>query len=161
VITSHPAARDGRLRCLFEDLLATPLYVWWIGVPLGGIPGLRGVVTPGLRAGSARAFADPFPIDDELLNNLREAALALAGEPDDEGSAIPPEQRTRPLGIAEAARLMGHKGARKKAGESLRRAMDGGAVKFVRLTRQSYIFDRREFPAKAHPKLDPTGPKSP
>jgi hypothetical protein len=77
----------------------------------------------------------------------------------DEDTTIPSEQRTRPLGIAEAARLMGYKGARKKAGQSLRLAMDVGAVKYVKLTRQNYIFDRRDFPAEAHPKLAPTGPK--
>jgi hypothetical protein len=158
LITAHPAAEDSRLGCLFDDLLATPLYVWWIMVPPRGIPGLRGVISSGLSGGSARASVEPFPIDDELLNNLREAALAFAGESDDEGSAIPPEHRTRPLGIAEAARLMGHTGRGRKAGELLRRAMDGGAVKYVKFTRQSYIFDRRDFPAKAHPKLDPTGP---
>jgi hypothetical protein len=54
---------------------------------------------------------------------------------------------------------MGYKG--KKAGEILRRAMDDGTVQFSCLTRQSYIFDRNDFPKESHPKLTPTHPNSP
>jgi hypothetical protein len=81
----------------------------------------------------------------------------MNGQDPDDDTTIPAERRTRPLGIAEAARLMGFKS--KKAGEVLRRSMDDGAVKYKRLTRQSYVFDRDAFPAAAHPKLTPTDPK--
>jgi hypothetical protein len=77
---------------------------------------------------------------------------------DDEDTSIPPERRTRPLGIAEAARLMGYGGGR-KAGEKLRKAMGHGAVQFKKLTRQSYVFDLNDFPQASHAKVTPTHPK--
>jgi hypothetical protein len=96
-----------------------------------------------------------------LVSSPRTADSAASHDEADEHRqpTIPPEHRTRPLGVAEAARLMGH-GTGRQAGAILRRAMDASAVAYHRLTRQRYVFDRREFPAAAQPKLTPTGLKS-
>jgi hypothetical protein len=88
-----------------------------------------------------------------------ETALEDDSGKEGDPTTIPPDRRTRPLGIAEAARLMGYKG--KKCGDALRRAMTAGAVRFMRLTRQSYVFDRADFPFASQAKLTPTHPKSP
>jgi hypothetical protein len=75
-------------------------------------------------------------------------------ESEDTPQKIPLDRRTRPLGLAEAARLMGYEKGR-KAGAVLRRAMDAGAVAYEQLTRQSFIFDRNDFPPEAQRQLGP------
>jgi hypothetical protein len=71
---------------------------------------------------------------------------------------IPGPQRTRPLAMAEAARLMGYSGNSKQRVKQLRQAMNAGLVRFEKLTRQAYVFDRRRFPAESRAKLTPTRP---
>jgi hypothetical protein len=65
--------------------------------------------------------------------------------------------RTRPLGLQEAALLMGHKGPR--AHKLLRAAMNDGAVVYEQWTRQQFIFDRRLFPDESLCKVVPTESK--
>jgi hypothetical protein len=82
---------------------------------------------------------------------------------------IPPERRTRPLTMSEAARLMGYTenraGARlrttKQAVKCLRAAINYGAIACEKLNRQQYIFDINDFPEAVHAQLTPTGPRSP
>jgi hypothetical protein len=62
-------------------------------------------------------------------------------------AGIPPQFRTRPLGVEEAAVLMGYKSRR--PARSLRSAMKRGKFPFEELTRQSYVFDVRKFPPTA------------
>jgi hypothetical protein len=75
---------------------------------------------------------------------------------------IPPGKRTRPMSLKEAARRMGyvvdaHGKAvpSKKAAESLRHAMDDGAVVFEELTRKRFVFSRDDFPKESWPKILP------
>jgi hypothetical protein len=68
-------------------------------------------------------------------------------------NTIPPERRTIPLTLKEAARLMGYEG--EKAAEQLRAAMKAMAVGYKRLTRQRYVFDRAEFPAESQSQIIP------
>jgi hypothetical protein len=70
-------------------------------------------------------------------------------------SKIPPKNRTRPLSLKEAARWMGY-GRDNKAVKKLRAAMDTGAVAYEKLTRQQYIFSRKDFPRENWPQVTPT-----
>jgi hypothetical protein len=56
---------------------------------------------------------------------------------------------------------MGYLGKPKKKAIQLRRAIDDGAIFVEMLSRQSYIFDRTDFPKESLNKLAPTGPNSP
>jgi hypothetical protein len=79
----------------------------------------------------------------------------------DSTQLIPPEDRTRPMTMAEAARFMGYTQMKRKqkAGvRALRAAMNSGAVAFERLTRQQYVFSRKAFGEKVWPKITQTGP---
>jgi hypothetical protein len=69
---------------------------------------------------------------------------------------IPPELRTRPMTLQEGARLMGYTGSR--IARQLRSAMDAEAIAYEKLTRQSFIFDRRSFPKESWPEVIPTKP---
>jgi hypothetical protein len=71
------------------------------------------------------------------------------------GGRIPAEHRTRPLGLGETARLMGYKGNRRSQTAKLRRLMEDGSLAFEKRTRQSYVFDLRDFPAASHAKALP------
>jgi hypothetical protein len=73
---------------------------------------------------------------------------------------IPPEHRTRPMTMGEAARLMGYSRTRdtKAAVKTLRAAIDSDSIACERLSRQSYIFSRLDFPKEVWPKLTPTDP---
>jgi hypothetical protein len=75
-------------------------------------------------------------------------------------SRIPPENRTRPMTLREAARLMGYARTRnsKKAVVTLRNAMDDGLVPHEKINRQCYVFDRNKFPSEVWSKLTPTDP---
>src|SRR5262249_8725472 len=68
----------------------------------------------------------------------------VADGDEDEETEIPSERRTRPLTLAEAARLMGYRGDTKAKQRQLRTAMDAGSVRYKRLTRQRYVFDRND-----------------
>jgi hypothetical protein len=70
---------------------------------------------------------------------------------------IPPDERTRPMSLKEAASLMGWVG--RKAAEQLRASMDSGAIKYERLSRQSYVFSRTDFPEEVWGRLIRTDPK--
>jgi hypothetical protein len=70
---------------------------------------------------------------------------------------IPSENRTRPMSLQEAACLMGYKGRR--ADRQLRSAIDDGGIVCEKLTRQQFIFDRRQFPEGNLHKVVPTGSK--
>jgi hypothetical protein len=75
---------------------------------------------------------------------------------------IPPEKRTRPLGMQEAAQLMGYtrlpnEGRRpiKKAVAMLRAAMNDCCVDYEKRTRKQYIFNRDDFPKEAQDRIRP------
>jgi hypothetical protein len=65
---------------------------------------------------------------------------------------IPPDERTRPLALKEAAKLMGYRG--KKAAEQLKAAIDNRTVKSERLTRQQHVFSKLDFPESVWDKLN-------
>lgn len=70
---------------------------------------------------------------------------------------IDPEFRTKPLGKAQAAAYLGRTG---DAGRKwINKCIKDGTIKCVRLTRQSYVFDSREFPGSVMNKVRPTAPK--
>jgi hypothetical protein len=66
---------------------------------------------------------------------------------------IPPQQRTKPMPLGQAAKLMGYEGNKEKAGKSLRAAMDRGAVRFEKIGRQRFVFSKGDFPEIAQDKL--------
>jgi hypothetical protein len=83
-----------------------------------------------------------------------------------QGQRIPPEQRTIPLSLTQAAKLMGYtrtqSGARirdpKGAAEILRRSIEDGTIRAERRNRQSYVFDRSDFPREVWPRILPPSP---
>jgi hypothetical protein len=108
-------------------------------------------------ATAANAELLPAPTDPEAPRGVGTPAVP-PGE-DAAAGKIPPECRTVPLSLKQAARLMGY-GRRREAQKRLRAAMDTGAVRYERLTRQQYVFDRNDFPAEAWGQVVPSGPKS-
>jgi hypothetical protein len=68
---------------------------------------------------------------------------------------IPPEQRTRPMTLQEAARLMGY--AQSKRAEILSKSIKDGTVLAEKLSRQSYIFSCGDFPKTVWSKVVPPG----
>jgi hypothetical protein len=102
----------------------------------------------------------------ELLRQIEwEASRALLVNHDallgDGPRRIRPEDRTRPMTLQEASRFSGHaKGKSTKQGvKDLRAAIDGGLIDCESLTRQQHVFNRRQFPKEAWPRITPTGPK--
>ncbi len=77
------------------------------------------------------------------------------GESDTSGPAIPLPCRSRPLGMAEAAKLMGYRGTKKAAAKRLKSAIDSGAIRCIRINRQTYVFDTKSFPPEALPRVRP------
>jgi hypothetical protein len=73
------------------------------------------------------------------------------------GSKIPADLRTIPLSMKDAAKLMGYGGNRSGV-KKLRAAMDARAVMWERHTRQSFVFDRVDFPRENWSEVVPTGP---
>jgi hypothetical protein len=73
------------------------------------------------------------------------------------GYKIPADRRTIPLSMKDAAKLMGYGGNRSGV-KKLRAAMDVQAVKWEKHTRQSFVFDRQDFPRENWSKVVPTGP---
>jgi site-specific DNA-cytosine methylase len=65
---------------------------------------------------------------------------------------IPPDRRTRPLTLREAARLMGF-GGNKGGAAQLKRHIEVRALKAKKQSRQAYVFDRTDFPESNWPKL--------
>jgi hypothetical protein len=66
--------------------------------------------------------------------------------------AVPPDERTRPMSLQEAARLMGL-GGNKKGAERLRTYIDDGSIPCERLSRQRYIFSKVKFPKEVWDRL--------
>jgi hypothetical protein len=65
---------------------------------------------------------------------------------------IPPEDRTRPMTLKEAAQLMGYEGG-KQGASRLSQAIDSGAVKAESRTRQQYVFTKQDFPKEVWQRL--------
>jgi hypothetical protein len=74
---------------------------------------------------------------------------------------IPQANRTKPMGLGEAARYMNlskngkHRQSSKQAAASLKRLMNQGTIPFLRLGRQKYIFDLRSFPMSSLDRITP------
>jgi hypothetical protein len=74
---------------------------------------------------------------------------------------IPPEMRTRPMTLSEAARFMGYTKGRKGSGNRApaQRVSDGikrGAIPAIRRNRQTYIFHIDYFPAATLKRVSPS-----
>jgi hypothetical protein len=103
-----------------------------------------------------------------LLDDTKQRPAGLAGRlsmpSDDQDDAttkpvkISPENRTIPISLRKAARLMGY-GDDHTAVKRLRAAVDAGAVVCEKLTRQQFVFDRQDFPHENWSRVIPTGPK--
>jgi hypothetical protein len=114
---------------------------------------------PTMAAGELKALRKATTLIDSGLTDGPDApagpahSQATAAQRDerdpDEGEPIPPERLTRPMGVAEAAKLMEYKGKPRAAGRRLARAMQAGSVRFVRINRQTYKFDIEDFPAES------------
>jgi hypothetical protein len=68
---------------------------------------------------------------------------------------LPVSERTVPLTLHKAALLMGIKGGKKERAKTLRRQMDAGAIAYEQLGRQSYVFNREDFPQEARAMVVP------
>jgi hypothetical protein len=94
----------------------------------------------------------PSPSD----NQGSEERPSLGPNPEHDRSKeyrIPPEYRTRPMSLQEAARFMGYEKSRGR--KLLRSAIKSGKVECEQLSRQQFIFDRRMFPKEAWRKVIP------
>jgi hypothetical protein len=106
-----------------------------------------------------REIIKPVMEHAQMIRSWLKDLKKKAGRPKPTGASrkkIPPDKRTRPMSLKEAARLMGYKAANnKKAAESLRRAMNIGAIPYEELTRKSFVFSRDDFPKRSWPKILP------
>jgi hypothetical protein len=107
--------------------------------------------------------------EDDVIVNRR------LGEPESDAAAesvIPPDRRTRPMSLKEAALLMGYraneKGKKKgkQAAENLSKIIKDNNIRYICISRQRYIFDINDFPKAAHEHILPaplrkTHPDSP
>jgi hypothetical protein len=88
----------------------------------------------------------------QTISTLVEAVNAAAREALAEQPAItkpiPPEYRTKPMSLRKAARLMGFTDS-KDGAEYLRAAIRDGSIRCESLTRQTHVFDKRQFPGDA------------
>jgi hypothetical protein len=97
-------------------------------------------------------------IPEQTVKLWEQSAQAPNGK---ESPAIPPEHRTRPMSMAEAAKLMGYTATKdgqkirriKKAVDILRSSIKDGTVAHEALNRKQHIFDRRQFPKEAQGQL--------
>ncbi|HKB36993.1 MAG TPA: hypothetical protein VKD72_11100, partial [Gemmataceae bacterium] len=89
-----------------------------------------------------------------------ESTVGQSADDDPPPGKIPPERRTIPLTKEEAAQLMGYRGKTRARTRQLNEAIKAGAIAYEQLTRQSYVFDRNDFPEENWPKVVPTGPTS-
>jgi len=75
---------------------------------------------------------------------------------------IPASERTIPMTLKEAAKLMGYRGGRPS--ERLAAAIKDGSITCEKMGRQSYVFSKSLFPQDVWDKVSPpsrSGPKSP
>lgn len=94
-----------------------------------------------------------FEASAACLQNVASAAERTA--------AIPAEDRTRPMSLADAAKFLGKKGAPKDRAKWLRACIDDGTIQSVEITRQSHIFSKQEFSKDVWPKILPAAGNSP
>jgi len=100
----------------------------------------------------------------QLAVSLVTAALTEAvGTPtgdgdttDEESGPIPPEHRTRPLSISEAAHYMGFSGRPPAPRKRLARLIKDRSILFEKINRQTYIFHMEHFPEESWDKVRAT-----
>lgn len=96
----------------------------------------------------------------KLIELLKREVESKTREPD--AKKIPPEHRTKPMSYRKAAELLG-KGSGKDAAEWMSKCVQDGTIACERITRQTHVFDTRDFPETVWPriKVAGSGPKSP
>jgi len=99
-----------------------------------------------------------YSLDDYEAMNLGEVVAVLRRE----ATKIPVEHRTRPMSYRDAAKYMG-KGNSKDAAEWMSKCVRDGIVACEEYSRQTHVFDCRDFPEDVWPriKVAGSGPKSP
>ena len=68
---------------------------------------------------------------------------------------IPIEHRSKPIAKNKAAKLLGRSGDEGRAVEWLNKCINEGTISCVKMTRQTFCFDIRDFPTDKHPQLRP------
>jgi len=68
---------------------------------------------------------------------------------------IPIEHRSKPIAKNKAAKLLSRTGNEGRAVEWLNNCINEGTISCVKITRQTFYFDIREFPTDKHPQLRP------
>jgi hypothetical protein len=69
---------------------------------------------------------------------------------------IPSDRRSRPMTLAEAAKLMGYRGNRRNIAKRLKQQLEDNGSRFETINRQTYVFDVDDFPATVRHKLLPS-----
>jgi hypothetical protein len=123
---------------------------WWrqVGLPLSV---LESFAVPGGEAEESEAGCRSSALVELLDEVVRDDLNHLAPQ-----CKTPPEERTGPMTLKEAARLMAYGGD--KPAEQLRAAIDIGAVMAEKINRQSYVFSRSFFPKNVWDRLPGTDP---
>lgn len=68
---------------------------------------------------------------------------------------IPIEHRSKPIAKNKAAKLLGRTGNEDRAVEWLNKCINEGTISCVKMTRQTFCFDIRQFPKDKHQQLRP------
>jgi len=98
---------------------------------------------------------DRITFVEEVDRAAREGLAGLPVTPTHLGHRkIPPAERTKPMTLQKAAKLMGF-GNCKDAAERLRAAIDGDTIRCESLGRQLHVFSKSDFPKTVWDKLSP------
>lgn len=96
-------------------------------------------------------------VPDEPAAEFQRLAITARNETDTAiRQVIPPEHRTKPMSYRQAARYLGRPDSQDSA-EWLKKCVDDGTVHCDPMSRQSHVFDRRQFPATIWPQIMPKG----
>ncbi|HUP78917.1 MAG TPA: hypothetical protein VM260_10205 [Pirellula sp.] len=96
---------------------------------------------------------------DEIENIRAQARRIIRdltkGQNGHQNDQIPSEHRSKPISKNKAAKLLGQNGDENRAVEWLNRCVLDGTISCMKMSRQSYCFDMREFPQDKRSKLMP------
>jgi hypothetical protein len=121
---------------------------------------LRRMKIEDLRDGMEGELAKSLALAEEP-EEVRAAAILVGGRMQrpqvPPTPTIPERERTIPMTIIRAAKLMGYTRTRSsdKAAKILSRAIKGGEIPAERLGRQQYIFSRKSFPLESQREITP------
>ena len=107
-----------------------------------------------MTSAEVRKLAEEY-LDKIMANAVDRRSSPPASKANSQGSvssAIPSEHRTKAITLRKAAALLG-KPEPSSGTKWLKQCIEDGTISCEKISRQSYVFDLREFPANTHHQL--------